>query len=409
MNIVYISREYPPSIRMGGIASYVKEIALGMSNLGHNVTVITASDDTRVMSDIYEDGIRVIRLDGGDFFLPTIENGNCLKKARCIYRFLIYRRKLKNVIKSLSHIDVVEVADYAAEGLFLYDVSIPIIVRLHTPSLLDRDTLKVRAKKLTNPYGLILMAAEKYILRKAQYVTSCSETLLEWVKNNCNFNPRLVSVIKNPVSSINLILYKDVEFSNEVSTIFYAGTISQIKGVNELYEACKILNEKGKHVELLMAGKKGEYGCRLEEKVKKNCDDTWCHFLGHCQRSELYKYYATSTLCCFPSWWENMPMVCLEAMMCGGIVIGGNSGGFLEIIRDGENGFIAPIRDVEGLANCIEKVLSMSDISHKKIRKCAQQTIKAEFSTSVIAAKMEIFYKNAITDFHSNLLNIKRS
>lgn len=47
MHIVYVSREYPPAIRMGGIASYVREIAETMVKRGHNVTVIAANDNTK--------------------------------------------------------------------------------------------------------------------------------------------------------------------------------------------------------------------------------------------------------------------------------------------------------------------------------------------------------------------------
>lgn len=118
MHIVYISQEYPPSLRAGGIASYVKEIAQGMIQLGHQVTVITASDDTRKDSDCMEEQIRVIRLSGGAFFIKTLEGGSNLKKLRIIYRFHSYRRKIKNIVQQLKNVDIVEVADYDAEGLY---------------------------------------------------------------------------------------------------------------------------------------------------------------------------------------------------------------------------------------------------------------------------------------------------
>lgn len=47
MHICFICREYPPSLRGGGIASYIKEIAQGLYQAGHQVTVICASDDTK--------------------------------------------------------------------------------------------------------------------------------------------------------------------------------------------------------------------------------------------------------------------------------------------------------------------------------------------------------------------------
>lgn len=47
MHICFVCREYPPSLRGGGIASYIKEVAHGLNALGHRVTVVCASDDTR--------------------------------------------------------------------------------------------------------------------------------------------------------------------------------------------------------------------------------------------------------------------------------------------------------------------------------------------------------------------------
>lgn len=138
MHIVYISQEFPPSQRAGGIASYVKEIADGMIRLGHQVTIVTASDDTRISSDTVEDGIRVLRLSGGAFFVPSAEGGSKMKKLRIIYRFHSYRRKVMKTIKKLKDIDIIEVADYGAEGLYLEKINVPIILRLHTPSLFHR-------------------------------------------------------------------------------------------------------------------------------------------------------------------------------------------------------------------------------------------------------------------------------
>ena len=40
MHICFVCREYPPSLRGGGIASYIKEVAHGLHDAGHRVTVI---------------------------------------------------------------------------------------------------------------------------------------------------------------------------------------------------------------------------------------------------------------------------------------------------------------------------------------------------------------------------------
>ena len=45
MNIVFVSKECPPSPRSCGIGTYVWETGSALARFGHNVTIIAASDD----------------------------------------------------------------------------------------------------------------------------------------------------------------------------------------------------------------------------------------------------------------------------------------------------------------------------------------------------------------------------
>ena len=143
MHIVYISREFVPTQRGGGIASYVKDMASAMVARGHQITVICASDDTRTTSDKMENGIRIIRLKGGDFIIPSVETSwfTSIKKLRIIYRFFSYRKRILETIKNLENIDIIEVADFGAEGYYLWRQDVPVVVRMHTPSIFDRTNL----------------------------------------------------------------------------------------------------------------------------------------------------------------------------------------------------------------------------------------------------------------------------
>lgn len=399
MHIVYISQEFPPSKRAGGIASYVKEIADGMIRLGHQVTIVTASDDTRISSDTVEDGIRVLRLSGGAFFVPSAEGGSKIKKLRVFYRFHSYRRKVLKAIKKLKDIDIIEVADYGAEGLYLGKMNVPVILRLHTPSLFDISTLgKVKAP-LWKLHWSMMVKAEEAVLESAKYVSSCSQSLLDWMKENVCFSPDRLTVIRNPIAfSYNKFIESEAKQSNDGFTVFYAGTITGTKGVQELYRACEQLNREGMNITLKLAGKQGSYAKSMKEEASKN-GNKWCQFLGNLTRNDLYTYYSNVDVCCFPSWWENMPMVCLEAMSCGAIVVGSTSGGMKEIIKDGVNGFLTIPRNSDELAGKLRTALSMERSEAMRMKQAAQMTIKESFCTSVIAAKMEVFYNEVIRDF----------
>lgn len=80
-------------------------------------------------------------------------------------------------------------------------------------------------------------------------------------------------------------------------------------------------------------------------------------FLGNQPREKLKLLYAQSKISCFPSWWENMPLVCLEAMLAGNIVIGSTNGGMAEIIENNINGYLVEPHNPRALALCLKNAL----------------------------------------------------
>lgn len=72
MHIVLVCREFIGSARAGGIGSYMEEINRAYVRLGHKVTIVTASDDTRRELWYSRDGYDVVSLAGGDFSVPEL-------------------------------------------------------------------------------------------------------------------------------------------------------------------------------------------------------------------------------------------------------------------------------------------------------------------------------------------------
>lgn len=394
MHIVLVCREYVGSFRSGGIGSYMNEISNAYIKLGHHVTIVTASDDTRQEYEtVSPEGVRIISLSGGDFLVDKVERKSIIKKARCIYRFNSYRKKLRRVIAKIPDVDIIEVADYGAEALYLFDMNIPVVIRLHTPQSLSRTRVDMVRPKLWQIHRLIPINAEKIIFEKARYITGCSNSILNWVANHFDISKAQTAVIYNPISHSRTVDVPRRRPDQDTKTIFYAGTISTTKGVGDLIDACEILIKQGKKIKLFLAGKGGSYQDSLQKKVVDN-KWTWVEFLGKIPREQLYNYYMTADICCFPSWWENMPMVCLEAMACGAVVVSTNSGGTSEIITDGCNGFLTECQNPKELAKTMWNSLILKDSEIQWISFNARETILQNFSAHIIADKMlDFFYK----------------
>lgn len=393
MHIVYISREYVPTQRGGGIASYVKEMAVAMTRRGHKVTVICASDDTRCQSDSVEEGIRVIRLCGGDFIIPSVEHTPLvqLKKLRMVYRFYSYRRRILKTVRQLKDVDIIEVPDYGAEGYFLAHLDIPVVVRLHTPAILDCVTKTIKNFPISRFYLGWTAKKDIQALLRFHHFSACSQSICQWYHD---IYPQINGdwqVIYNPLNTCSWVADTTVQYIS--FSVLYVGTVVETKGVGELVEACRQLHDEGIPVQLTIAGKMGSYAEELQREVCERHLDDWCHFTGNLPREQLIPLYRSSMVSCFPSYWETLGLVCLEAMAMGNVVIGSNSGGMAEIITDHEDGYLVTPKDVVGIKKTIAKALRMTPDEVGAMRTKARHTVESRFSARAILPQMERYYQ----------------
>lgn len=398
MHICFVCREYPPSLRGGGIASYIKEVVYGLRVIGHRVSVICASDDTRQEVTFDDEGVHVIRLKGGDFLIPEIEKSSLWKKFRSMYRFYSYRKYIVQAIKELDDVDIIEVPEYGAEGCCMKQLNIPVVVRLHTPMLLNHCNFSLQPFSKDNWYYYWQGKKELQEMREAVYLSSCSTSLKVWAEQNAGVTKERIQVIYNPINLDAWRDFKRKEKHNEVKEILFAGTVCDWKGCGDLAEACQIIHEENISYKfrLSLVGKTGTFA---EQLYVRYGHEPWFNLVGKLQREELMKRYTTADLICFPSWWENMPMVCIEAMLCGGIVLGSNSGGMSEIIDEGKNGFLIVPRNSRSLANKMRQILAMSEEKKANISLNAKQRIKDVFSLDVIMKQQITYYEEVIKDY----------
>lgn len=394
MHIVYISREYQPSRRGGGIATYLKEVAEQFVRMGHQVTVVAASDDTRKEYEETINGVRVIRLAGGDFVIPSIESTKLYRRFRPAYRFCSYRRRVAQTIKSLGHIDIIEVADFGAESLRLEGLCIPFTIRMHTPSLFDRATEGIVPRTLRNFWMYGGMKKELVLISRCRHITSCSESLRRWTIANTEATEEDVKVIYNPVNYQSLSKGKEENIlAQDQTNIVFVGTVCETKGCQELVEAASAIKGKYPTLHLWLFGKMGMWADTLKKEYQSY---EWIHFYGKIDRELLFSIYQHAALVCLPSWWDNLPMTCIEAMMAGGLVLGSNAGGMSEMLCEGKTGFLVKPKNAQVLALRMDEILSLPEDEQKAIREQAKETAIETYSTENIAQQLLDYYKDII-------------
>ena len=126
----------------------------------------------------------------------------------------------------------------------------------------------------------------------------------------------------------------------------FIGRLSPRKGVHYLLQAWQEL--KLSEAELLFVGSNWFPDGWLD----RYCDD-FSH-IPSVPHNTLNQYYSSGDVLVLPSLVEGLSLVQLEAMACGIPIITTYNAGGTDIITDGVEGFIIPIRDVEALKEKLE-------------------------------------------------------
>lgn len=116
---------------------------------------------------------------------------------------------------------------------------------------------------------------------------------------------------------------------------------------------------------------------------------------GQFPETELYKYMSQGSVFCLASIEEGLAMVQPMAMACGLPVICTTNTGGGDIVREGRDGFIVPIRDVEALK---EKILFFYENPEacKVMGESARLRVQAGFSWSDYGDKMISAYRKIL-------------
>jgi starch synthase len=157
-----------------------------------------------------------------------------------------------------------------------------------------------------------------------------------------------------------------VSFTNRPLRLLYVGRITQRKGIKYLLEAIKQFNKTD--VELHIIG--NVYGSGKAFQAYKN----HYNYTAGVSQHELFKLYSQYDALVFPSILEGFGLVTVEAMGAGLPVITTPHTNATEVIEDGKNGYLIPIRDIDAIAMAITNLRNMDDASFQKMRFNARQT-----------------------------------
>ncbi|MFH1355437.1 MAG: glycosyltransferase family 4 protein, partial [Candidatus Omnitrophota bacterium] len=109
--------------------------------------------------------------------------------------------------------------------------------------------------------------------------------------------------------------------------------------------------------------------------------------------TDMPKLYAASSVCVYPSTAsEPFGLTMLEALASGKPMVVTEAGGMPEIIKDGINGFIVPVKNFESLASRIIQLLS-DDQLRDRLGYTGRQIVEQQYTKEIVAENTLSLYR----------------
>jgi len=178
--------------------------------------------------------------------------------------------------------------------------------------------------------------------------------------------------------------------------ILCVGTTCIRKGQFELVRALAILRETAPDFHCLLLGVvEGDYLDRIRAEIE-SLDLKACVTLME-PVADPRPYFAAADQALCPSIQESLPRVVQEAMAFGLPVIGTRVFGIPELIRDGQEGLLVDVGDLEGLAAAMRRLAEDPDLA-AQMGEAARARIETEFTQRRSIARYESLFDELLLD-----------
>lgn len=158
-------------------------------------------------------------------------------------------------------------------------------------------------------------------------------------------------------------------FSPQNKVVGWVGRLVPVKGCGYFIEAARILGQKNPEVKFLIVGA-GPLKPELEKQGTPLMKDKRLVFVG--QRNDIPDIMHSLDLFVLSSLNEGMGRVLIEAMAAGVPVIATRVGGVMDVVQDGETGFLVPPQNPGAIAEAIARLLHDVDF-YRQLQKRGKQ------------------------------------
>lgn len=397
MRIGFITYEFPPDIAMGGIATYVEQASKLLAIRGQDVEVFCGSTIRDISENI--NGVlihRVKSLSAAEFSINCVDKFSSRHEAKPF--------------------DIIESPEINANGLYIKQKypKLPMVVKLHTPGFLQMRLYNFYTSKLSKlrfyigalrrgrirkfGYYEHKLDLDYKITRLADAVVSPSKSLRKILIKEWELEGDSIAVIPYPFIPPTDLLNLPVK-NQPGKVVSFIGKLNVHKGIVNLVKVIPIVVRKHPDVIFRLIGNDSFFSVKkmnMSAFIKNELAGYEKNYIieGGIPYTEIMQQIGTSSVCIFPSIWENFPLVCLESMSAGRAVIGSSEGGMQEMLSNGAGEIIDPL-NIEQMANAVIKLLDNESLRHR-CGNAAREKVLTAYNGEIVGKAMEDHFADVI-------------
>jgi glycosyltransferase involved in cell wall biosynthesis len=218
---------------------------------------------------------------------------------------------------------------------------------------------------------------------------ACRQELL-----TAGFSAQRIHIIANGVDTSLFrpepVLEPSMQLSfGEGPAVVFIGRLIEAKGLLDLLEAWPSLLREVPDAHLVLVGS-GPLEIELRRRAALPPMAGRVHLAG--EVPDLRPYLRGASAFVLPSWAEGLPNAFLEAMAMGLPCVGTDIGPIRELVTDGDQGVLVPVRDPQKLAAALSAVLTQPALA-ARLGRAARKRAEAGFSLETTVDRLEALYR----------------
>ncbi len=391
MKIAMLSWESLHSIRVGGIAPHVTELAAALHGRGHEIHVYTRMGEKQKPHECIE-GVFYHRcpFDAQPEFVTSMER---------MSDSLVWHLAEEQAFSGRAY-DIVHGHDWLV-GTALRQIKNlhhrPVVVTIHSTEygrcgnelFWHGQSRRIREMEWEATYLANRVICVSESLRKeVQWLYSVPKDKTIAIYNGVDVRPFDVEVDTKSVR-------RRYDVGLGEPCVLFAGRLAWQKGPDLLVEAMPRVLDEHPRTKFLFAGE-GDMRPGLEARAAAVGGAKAARFVGYRSGRDLVSLFKTADVVCVPSRNEPFGIVILEAWSATKAVVATRTGGPAEFVRHGDTGLTVPT-EIAAIGDGLDRVLS-DDEEARFMGRNGRKEAETRFSWDNIASQTEAIYMS----IHSN-------